>query len=102
MNVNGSSRRDGAAARFELLDVAPAAALADLVERDRVQGVHGLGRAARDRPSGRVDHDDRAQVAAACSRIAAIFASCSVSSQTIAQASESEITHRHSSGELVW
>ena len=36
------------------------------------------------------------------SRIAAIFSSCSSFSQTIAQASESEITHRHSSGELVW
>ncbi|HSR96702.1 MAG TPA: AMP-binding protein, partial [Kofleriaceae bacterium] len=36
------------------------------------------------------------------SRIAAIFSSCSAFSQTIAQASESEITHRHSSGELVW
>ncbi len=37
-----------------------------------------------------------------CSRMAAIFSSCSWSSQTIAQASESEITQRHSSGELVW
>ena len=37
-----------------------------------------------------------------CSRMAAILASCSLFSHTIAQASESEITHRHSSGELVW
>ena len=37
-----------------------------------------------------------------CSRIAAIFSSCSTSSQTIVLAAESEITHRHSSGELVW
>jgi hypothetical protein len=35
-------------------------------------------------------------------RMAATFSSCSSFSQTIAQASESEITHRHSSGELVW
>ena len=36
------------------------------------------------------------------SRIAAIFSSWLSSSQTIAQAPESEITHRHSSGEFVW
>ena len=36
------------------------------------------------------------------SRIATILASCVSFSTTIAQASESEITHRHSSGELVW
>ena len=36
------------------------------------------------------------------SRIAAIFASWEASSHTIAQASESEMTQWHSSGEFVW
>ncbi len=36
------------------------------------------------------------------SEIATIFCSCSSFSTTIAEASESEMTHRHSSGELVW
>ncbi len=36
------------------------------------------------------------------SRMASILASCSSFSHTTAHASESEITHRHSSGELVW
>ena len=36
------------------------------------------------------------------SRMASIFASWLWSSQTIELAPESEITHRHSSGELVW
>ena len=93
---------DGRAARLELLRRAPASALAHLVERYRTKRL--------DRRRAVVLQPRRwggsiTMIVRSCgrrSRIAAIFASWSSSSQTIAQASESESTQWHSSGEFVW
>ena len=81
---------DRVGAGVELGGVAPAAALAQLVERDRVGHV---ARGVRRRRGG--------ASAGRRSRTATIFATCSASSQTTATASELPTTHSHSSGEFV-
>ena len=102
MNVKRVLRAHGRAARLELLGRALAPALAHLIERDRARARAPRGAPLVAAPPAGGSMTMTVRRFGSWSRIAAIFASCSSSSQTIAQASESEMTHRHSSGELVW